>query len=238
MVEITIVPILQDNYAYILCRGNKTAIVDPGEAAPVIRKLEEMGKTPAYIFNTHHHWDHTDGNEEIAGKYDLNIVAPERERGKIGRVDVGLKDGEHFDFGDTGFQAIETPGHTDGHLSLWFEKDDILFSGDMIFAMGCGRPIEGTAAQLYESFQKLSFLGDDTKIYCGHEYTLKNAQFCASMAPDDNAVKERLKEVERLRAKGEITIPTTIQKERETNLFMQAGSLEEFQKLRDARNSF
>ncbi len=236
--DVTLIPILKDNYAYILKSDNKIAILDPGAAQPIIQYFDENNITPHYIFNTHHHWDHTDGNDELAKKYNLKIVAPLSEQQKIGHIDIGLKDKSIFEFGDTSFQAIETKGHTQGHLCLWFENEKILFSGDMIFALGCGRPMEGDAEDLFKSFQKISFLPDETIIYCGHEYTQTNAEFSLSINPNDDAILNRMADIKEKRAKNIPTIPTTMQLERKTNLFMRAKDLKEFQSLRDARNKF
>ncbi|MEM7617903.1 MAG: hydroxyacylglutathione hydrolase [Pseudomonadota bacterium] len=238
MLDVTLLPILQDNYAYIIQSAGKTAIIDPGEAGPIIGYLEQQNITPDFIINTHHHWDHTDGNKEISERYNLQIVAPVKEKNKIGRIDIELKDGDVFEFGDTSFKAIETPGHTQGHLCLTFEQDNILFSGDMIFAMGCGRPFEGNAEDLFNSFQKLSHLSDETLIYCGHEYTQTNGNFSLSVEPENKAIQSRAAEVKELRAKGTPTIPTTMGLERKTNLFIRAKNLEEFKDLRNKRNNY
>ena len=158
--------------------------------------------------------------------------------GKPVRLKFELKDGDLFEFGDTSFKAIETKGHTQGHLCLSFEKDKILFSGDMVFGMGCGRPFEGNAEDLFNSFKKLSHLSNETIIYCGHEYTQTNGNFSLSIAPDDEAIKNRMIDVDALRANDKPTIPTKMKLERETNLFMRAKSVEDFQTLRDKRNKF
>lgn len=135
-------------------------------------------------------------------------------------------------------RAIETPGHTQGHLCLWFEESKILLSGDMVFAMGCGRPFEGSAKDLYESFQKLAFLPDDAQVYCGHEYTLTNARFANEIVPENAAIQQRLAQVKIARSQGEITIPTNMGIERQTNPFLLAQSLEEFESFRAKRNQF
>lgn len=235
MLDVTLLPILQDNYAYIIQSADKTAIIDPGEAAPIIDYLEKENLSPNFIINTHHHWDHTDGNKEISERYDLQIIAPAKEKSKIDHIDIELKDGDIFEFGDTSFKAIETSGHTQGHLCLSFEQDNVLFSGDMVFAMGCGRPFEGNAEDLFNSFQKLNHLSDETLIYCGHEYTQTNGNFSLSVEPNDKVIQSRVAEV---KATGTPTIPTTMRLERETNLFMRAQNIEEFQDLRNKRNNY
>jgi len=238
MLDVTLLPILQDNYAYIIKSANKIAIIDPGEAKPILKYLQKNNIKPDYIINTHHHLDHTDGNKEIAAQYDLKIIAPKKDKDKIGNVDIILSNGDIFEFGNTYFKAIETPGHTQGHLCLSFEEDRILFSGDMIFAMGCGRPMEGSVLDLFNSFKKFENLEDDTLVYCGHEYTQTNGNFSLSIAPDDIGISSRMKNINALRNDNKPTIPTTLGLERATNLFMRTKNPEEFKTLRDQRNNF
>ncbi|MEM8834092.1 MAG: hydroxyacylglutathione hydrolase [Pseudomonadota bacterium] len=238
MIKIEIIPILSDNYTYFIQSDGMTAIVDPGDAAPVIDFCEQNNITLDYIINTHHHWDHTDGNEEIIQKYGCKVVAPKKEQSKIGQVDITLSDKDIFQFGDEEMLAIETPGHTQGHLCYWFAQSKILLSGDMIFAMGCGRPMEGNAKDLYKSCHRLEFIPDDALIYCGHEYTLTNATFAHSVMPENQDIADRLEQVKALREQDSITIPTVMGLERVTNPFLLAQSQEKFEELRDKRNSF
>jgi len=238
MLDVALLPILSDNYCFIIQSEEQVAVIDPGDADPIIEYLENKNLSPDFIVNTHHHWDHTDGNKKIADKYNCKIVAPKKEKSKIGHIDIELMDGDIFKFGDTSFKAIETSGHTQGHLCLSFEQDNILFAGDMVFAMGCGRPFEGDAQDLFHSFQKLSHLPDETIIYCGHEYTETNGNFSLSIEPKNKAIQQRMDEVRMIRAVNKPTIPTTMVKERQTNLFIQATTVEDFSILRDKRNKF
>ena len=236
MLDVTITPILEDNYAYILQSGNEVAIVDPGEAKPIIQKLEEMNLKPSIIFNTHHHWDHVNGNKEIKEKYGTRIIGPAKEN--IPETEKSLDENNNFSFDNDTIEIIETPGHTNGHICLYFPKSKILFSGDTLFAMGCGRLFEGTAEDMFKSFEKLKQLPDDVTVYCGHEYTLGNGEFCLSVEPDNADLIERMNKVRSLRASNTPTIPTSIELEKKTNVFMRAKNAEEFKKYRDLKDDF
>ena len=239
MINVQMIPILQDNYTYLIRTENGlTAIVDPGEAQPVIDVLEAQGLTLDYILNTHHHWDHTDGNAELKNKYDAKLVAPEKEAWAIKNIDIGLHDGDQFAFGDNTATIIETAGHTAGGICFYFEQSSIVFTGDTLFSLGCGRLFEGTAQDMFNSFKKLRALPDDTKVYCGHEYTRANAGFCLSQDRSNDSLKSRIAEIKDLRANNQPTLPTTIGLEKETNIFMQAKSAEEFAALREKKDSF
>lgn len=238
MLNVTLIPVLEDNYTYIIRSGDAVAVIDPGEAAPVIRYCEDNNLRPAIIFNTHHHWDHIDGNDEIAQKYKAEIIAPEKDRYRISNMGNGLNHGDTVQFGDTSFQAIETVGHTKNHICFWFTQDKILFSGDTLFSMGCGRCFEGTAEDLFEAFKFFNTLPDDTEIYCGHEYTLSNGKFCLSIEPDNQDLKSRMAQVEKLREENHPTIPTTIGLEKKTNVFMRAKKADEFIRYRKLKDNF
>lgn len=238
MVEVTLVPVLNDNYAYILQSGNDAAVVDPGDAAPVITLLEQKNLTPDIIFNTHHHGDHIAGNAAIREKYNAIIIGPEKDRHRIPDMDQGLCEGDEFSFGDESIHIMETPGHTSGHICLHFPDSKIIFTGDTLFAMGCGRAFEGTAEQLFDAFARLKKLPDETRIYCGHEYTLDNEKFCLSIDPDNPDLIARMVQVKSLRAKNLPTLPSTIGLEKKTNIFMRAKTAEEFAKFRQLKNSF
>ncbi|MCF6296004.1 MAG: hydroxyacylglutathione hydrolase [Flavobacteriaceae bacterium] len=239
MINVQIIPILRDNYTYLIRSENGlTAIIDPGEANPVIDVLEAQGLTLDYILNTHHHGDHTDGNTALKGKYNAQIVAPAKEARAIKDVDIALHEGDRFEFGDDSAHIIETPGHTAGGICFYFKQSGIVFTGDTLFSLGCGRLFEGTAQDMFASFQKLRALPDDTKVYCGHEYTRGNAGFCLSQDRENPALKARIEQVKDLRANNQPTLPTTIELEKETNIFMKAKSAEEFSALRQKKDSF
>jgi len=236
--EITIIPVLNDNYAYLLEAEDITAILDPGEAGPVIHTLEEKNLRLDYILNTHHHYDHTDGNMEIKQKYGAQIVGPAKDAHRIAGMDIELSEGDEFSLGGENAQIFETPGHTLGGICFYFPESKAAFTGDTLFSMGCGRLFEGTPAQMWDSLQKIMALPDDTNIYCGHEYTRDGAAFCLTIEPDNEDLKQRMKEVNALRANGKPTIPVTLSIEKKTSAFLRAGSGERFAEIRELRNNF
>lgn len=220
--EIEIIPVLSDNYVYLLHEpsAGATAVVDPAVAAPVLALLGEKGWTLNWILSTHHHGDHTGGNLELKEATGCQIAGPAGERDAIPGIDAELREGDRFSLGEAEALVLETPGHTRGHISYWFQGSDALFCADTLFSLGCGRLFEGTAEQMWTSMQKYAPLPDDARVYCGHEYTLSNARFALSVDPDNPALKERAAEVERLRAAGERTIPSTLGAERAANPFL------------------
>lgn len=239
MTEVKIIPILEDNYAYLLCAQNgQTAIIDPGEAQPISEALKAQKLTLDYIINTHHHWDHTDGNQELIDDFGAQLVGPAKESSKISGLDITLSEGDDFAFGGEEVQIIETPGHTLGHICLYFPDSKMVFTGDTLFLMGCGRLFEGTAQQMWQSFEKLVALPDDTKVYCGHEYTEGLGKFCQTIEPENEALKTRMDNVATLRANKKPTVPGTIGLEKETNAFLRAGSAERFAELRSMKDRF
>lgn len=237
MLKVTLIPILEDNYSYIIQSGDVVGIIDPSEAKPIIEFLEKNNLTPSFIFNTHHHWDHVNGNKKIKAKYNCKIIGSDKEKNKIPDIDTPLFDGDIFKFGNETIKIIGTAGHTSGHICFFFKEAKVLFSGDTLFSLGCGRLFEGTAQQLYNSFERLKQLPDDTKIYCGHEYTLENSEFCIQVDPDNKKLIERIREAKNLRNKNQPTIPTTLAQEKETNSFLRAKSAEELKKLRELKDS-
>lgn len=224
MITVELIPILSDNYAYLLSADNEQhAIVDPGEAAPIIDYLSNKGISLQEIWNTHHHWDHINGNEEISRHY--------------GGLPIFNTDKPPCEFGDEPVEIITTPGHTLDHICFYFAESNTLLSGDTLFSMGCGRLFEGSAEQMFTSLQKLKALPNETRIYCGHEYTQSNGEFCLSIEPHNAALQKRMKEVRDLRSKGQPTLPSTIAQERDTNVFLRAQSVEEFAKIRALKDA-
>ncbi len=238
MLNVTLVPVLDDNYAYILESNNQVGVVDAGDAVPVIHKLDELNLTPDVIFNTHHHGDHIAGNDALLEKYDCDIIAPAYETERILNIHHAVKDGDIFNFGDEKATIIHTAGHTTGHVCFWFKKAKVLFSGDTIFAMGCGRLFEGTPKEMFNNFQKFNAMPDETKIYCGHEYTQTNGNFCLTVDANNQDLIDRMKEVDIFRQESQPTIPTTIGQEKKTNIFMRAKTIEEFTHYRSLRDKF
>lgn len=222
--DIVLVPALSDNYVYLLhdAASGATAVVDPGEAAPVEAALAERGWTLTHILNTHHHADHIDGNEALKAKYGATLVGPKAEADRIPDMDVTVAEGDTYDFAGHTAQVYETPGHTTGHISFYFADSDALFPGDTLFSLGCGRMFEGTPAQFWDSLRKLRALPDSTYIYCGHEYTASNAKFALSIDGDNDALKARATEIEELRAEGRPTIPSLLGQEKAINPFLRA----------------
>lgn len=239
MIDVFIIPILEDNYAYVVkSSDNKVMVIDAGEAKPLIDFLETHSLKPDYILSTHHHWDHVNGNQELAKKYSAPILVPLNDAHKIKQYDLTLKDGDIFNLGNDFASIIETTGHTHGAICVWFKESNIVFVGDTLFSMSCGRLFEGSAEEMFYSFQKIATLPDETLIYCGHEYTLTNAAFCKSITPNNPALLQRILEITILRESGKPTIPTTLGTEKKTNVFLKAKTPEEFAHLRELRNNF
>ena len=237
MLSVQILPILEDNYAFIVQSENKVAIVDPGDAKPVIDHLEKNNLTPDIILVTHHHWDHVNGIKEIKEKYGCTVIGPENERHKIEELDKGVSDCDSFYFDTEEIEVIEVAGHTQHHICFYFQQSQILFSGDALFSMGCGRLFEGTADDLFIGFQMLKTLPPETDIYCGHEYTQTNAEFCLTIDPDNQELKARAAEVKKLRAQNKPTIPSTMAQELETNSFLRAETPAELKHIRDLKDN-
>jgi hydroxyacylglutathione hydrolase len=236
--EIVAVPAFTDNYLWLVHdeTSGETAVVDPGDAAPVLAETRRRGWTITQVWNTHWHPDHTGGNLTIKEATGARVSAPAGEN--IPGRDIGLKEGNEIRLGSHVGRVIEVPGHTLGHVALIFDEERAAFVGDTLFAMGCGRLFEGTPLQMYRSLQRLTELPDDTRLYCAHEYTLSNARFAAHALPGDAAIAARLNAVKRLREEGKITLPTTVTQERETNPFVRATDVEEFARLRNEKDSF
>jgi len=228
MLNIHLVPCLKDNYAYLVHEPatSSVAIVDPSEAAPVVAALKAHNLKLTHILNTHHHFDHTGGNLPLKEATGARIVGPRADRDRIPGIDEDVGEGDTWSLGQAKANIFDIPAHTKGHIAFWFEADKAVFTGDTMFAMGCGRLFEGTPAQMWSSLSKLAALPADTRVYCGHEYTLANGKFAVTLEPGNAALKKRLAEVERLRAEGKPTIPSTIGLERETNPFLRAESKE------------
>lgn len=238
MTTIHIIPLLTDNYAYVLENDGKAAVIDPGEAAPVLTFLKDKGLTLTHIICTHHHGDHIGGAAELKAATGALVIGPASETARIPGMDRLVREGDILDILDETFHAIETPGHTRGHVCYYAPGLKALFSGDTLFSLGCGRLFEGSAEEMWTSLQKLSALPDEMKIYCGHEYTASNARFCAHIEPENTALQERIAEIERLRSAGLPTIPSTLASEKACNVFLRAGSAERFGELRTEKDGF
>ena len=238
--EIVAVPAFADNYLWLVHdpASGETAVVDPGDAAPVLAAAEARGWRIGQVWNTHWHPDHTGGNQAVVAASGATLSAPAAEAAKIANIDVTLRDGDTVRLGAHIGEVWEVPGHTLGHIALIFRDAGVAFVGDTMFAMGCGRLFEGSPAQMHASLQRLAALADDMRVYCAHEYTLANARFAAHSFPDDSAIADRLIAVGERRAAGEATVPTTIALEKATNPFLRATTVEQFAQLRGAKDRF
>jgi hydroxyacylglutathione hydrolase len=238
MLEIVAVPAFADNYLWLVHDGDsgETAVVDPGDAAPVLAEAERRGWTIGQVWNTHWHPDHTGGNLAVKEATGATISGPASEN-ILGR-DIALSEGDTIRLGEHVGRVIAVPGHTLGHIALLFEDDRVAFVGDTLFAMGCGRLFEGTPQQMFNSLGRLSNLPDETRLYCAHEYTLSNARFAAHAEPGNERIAQRLRDVEEARSRREATVPTTVAEERATNVFVRSGDWQEFARLRAEKDSF
>lgn len=239
MLEIVRVPVLSDNYVWLVheAQSGETLVVDPAVAPPVLAAAEVRGWTITQIWNTHWHPDHVGGNTEIKAATGCVITGPADEAERIPTLDVHVRGGDVVQLGALRAKVIDVPAHTAGHIAYHFATEQAAFVGDTLFAMGCGRLFEGTAAQMYDNMRKLEALGDDTAIYCAHEYTLSNARFAVTVEPDNADLAARLADVIAHRDRGEATVPTTIALERATNPFMRAKSVEELAARRAAKDA-
>ena len=227
-----------------------TASVDAGEEAPILAALARTGWTLTDILVTHHHGDHIAGLASLKARTGARVTAAAADLHRIPGIDHAVVPGDDVHVGSIAFRVIDTPGHTVGHIAYFSPGERVVFTGDTLFSLGCGRLFEGTAAQMWTSLQTLAALPDDTRVYCGHEYTLSNARFAITCDPTNEALRVRLVEVEALRGKGAFTLPTTIGREKQTNPFLRAGEpalaiamgldgrspVEVFAALRDAKN--
>ena len=236
--EIVPVPAFSDNYLWLVHDPDSgtTAVVDPGDAAPVLAEAERRGWTISQIWNTHWHPDHTGGNLAVKAATGASISGPAAE--SIPGRDVAIAEGDSVRLGAHVGRVIEVPGHTLGHIALLFDADEVAFVGDTLFAMGCGRLFEGTPEQMFRSLSRIAELPETTSLYPAHEYTLANARFAAHAEPGNADIAERLERVAELRADGKITLPTTVAAERATNPFVRASSVAEFAERRAAKDSF
>ena len=215
---------LNDNYGVLIHdpASGATAAIDAPEAPPIEAALKATGWTLTDILVTHHHGDHTGGIADLKKKYRCRVVAPLAEAGKIPLADETVREGDKVNVGTLAANVIETPGHTAGHITFWFQGDKIVFAGDTLFSIGCGRVIEGTPEMMWASLLKLRGLPGDTRVYCGHEYTLANIKFAQTIEPNNAALAARAEQAGRQRAAGEPTIPTTLDEEKAANPFLRA----------------
>jgi hydroxyacylglutathione hydrolase len=236
---VSAVPVLSDNYVWLIHdrETGETAAVDPSVADPVLDAAAASDLRITQVLNTHWHPDHTGGNEGIKAATGCPITAPAEAR-RVSQVDHVVAEGDRVTVAGTEAKVWDIPAHTAGHVAFYFEEEGMIFVGDTMFAMGCGRLFEGTAEQMYSNMQRIAALPEDVRIYCGHEYTLANARFAAHVEPTNAAISARLEQVQALRDADTITLPTTVAQERETNPFVRATNAQEFARLRSAKDSF
>ena len=252
--KIEIIPCLNDNYSYLIHDeiSNTVAIVDPSEFIPCNTIISKNYKKLDFILNTHHHYDHVGGNEELKKKYNSKVLGFENDKNRIPQIDTVLKDNQEFKIGTLNFTTIFIPGHTRGHVAFYFKKERVVFSGDTLFSLGCGRVFEGTYKQMFQSLNKLKNLPGETKVYCGHEYTFKNLEFCLKFNPNNDFLKKKKDDIKLSLKNKKPTIPSTIADEIKTNIFFRVNDpdvkkainlenspdIEIFTKLRDLKDNF
>jgi hydroxyacylglutathione hydrolase len=234
----TPLPLLSDNYAWVLRAGATTAIVDPAEAGPMIAWCEQAGVTPALILLTHHHSDHIAGVPDLVAKYGCRVIGARADAHRLPKLDQAVAEGDQVQVGDSTATVIDTPGHTVGHICFHFPADHILLSADTLFTLGCGRVGEGTMAQMHASLRKLAALPPETIVCSGHEYTLDNLRFALSVEPDNAALAAQAERYRAARAEGRPTVPSTIADELAANPFLRARDGAEFERRRTAKNNF
>lgn len=239
MLEVVRIPVLNDNYVWLLHDGvsGDTVAVDPAVADPVLEAAAARGWIIGQIWNTHWHGDHVGGNAAIKAATGCTITGPAAEAGKIGTLDRQVREGDSVRIGDHVAVVMEVPAHTAGHIAYHLADDRILFVGDTLFAMGCGRLFEGTAAQMFANMARFAALSDDTAVYCAHEYSQSNGRFALTVESDNEALVARMAQVDAARARGEPTVPTTIGQERATNIFMRARDVDELARRRRAKDN-
>jgi len=239
MLEVVRVPVLSDNYVWLLHddASDETVVIDPAVAEPVLEAASARGWTVSQVWNTHWHGDHVGGNAAIKAATGCTITGPAAEAAKIGTLDVQVGEGDEVRIGGHVATVLSVPAHTAGHIAYHLVDDAMIFVGDTLFAMGCGRLFEGTAAQMFANMARLSALPDETTVYCAHEYTLSNGRFALTVEPDNAALRSRVAAVEAARARGEATVPTSIGAERATNPFMRARDVAELAARRAAKDA-
>ena len=238
--RIQIIPCLQDNYSYLIVdeESNTACVVDPSEADPIIEYLENTQIKLKFILNTHHHYDHVGGNKKLKEKYGASVIGYSGDKQRIPEIDILLNDQETWIHENFEAKVIYIPGHTLGHICFYFYKEKSVFTGDTLFSLGCGRIFEGTYSQMFDSLMKLKELPEDTKVYCGHEYTKKNSDFCLTHDTNNNDLKTKIHRIDEKLKSGLPTVPSTIKDELECNIFLRSSNLETFSKLRDLKDNF
>ena len=238
--QVEIIPCLQDNYSYLVIddNTNSACVIDPGEAEPIINFLKNKNINLKYILNTHHHYDHIGGNKDLKKKFRSVIVGFKKDADRIPEIDILVEDNQVWQAENFIAKIIHVPGHTSGHICFHFFKEKLVFTGDTLFSLGCGRIFEGTYKEMFESLNKIKSLPDETKVYCGHEYTLNNSKFCIIYDHQNLKLKKKVEILKQKTQDRLPTIPSTIKDELECNIFLRTNDLESFSKLRDLKDNF
>lgn len=240
MLELVQIPVLTDNYVYLIHEPDSgaTAVIDPAVSEPVLAVLAARHWRLSHILCTHHHGDHVGGNLDLKSATGALVVGAARDRARIPGLDIDVAEGDEVYIGQATAKVIETPGHTLAHICYWFEEDALLFCGDTLFSLGCGRLFEGTAHQMWDSFAKIRALPPRTRLCCAHEYTRSNARFALTVEPGNRDLAARAAEVERLAVQGIPTVPTTLGQELAVNPFLRAADVHEFAERRRRKDTF
>lgn len=233
-------PLLKDNYAWLLHERSSgfVAVIDPSEADPVTLALKARGLGLDLVINTHHHWDHVGGNAGLKAHFNCRVVGPAYDVHRLMGLDAGLTEGEGLSVGESRARILHIPGHTTGHIALWFAEEQAVFVGDTLFSLGCGRMFEGTAEMMWSSLSRLAELPESTRVFCGHEYTEANARFALTIEPTNLDLLARAAEVRKLRLAGRPTVPSTIGEEKRANPFLRVGDAKSFGALRAKKDGF
>jgi len=238
--RVEVISCLQDNYSYLIIDkiNNTACVVDPSEAKPIIDFIEKENINLKYILNTHHHFDHVGGNKDLKKKYNSVVIGYKDDSNRIPEIDILLEDNQIWKAENFEAKIMHIPGHTTGHICFHFSKEKLLFTGDTLFSLGCGKLFEGTYEDMFRSLDKIKKLPQDTKIYCGHEYTLQNSKFCIEYDPENINLKNKIKEIKKKLENSLPTIPSILKDEMECNIFLRAKNVESFSKLRDLKDNF
>ncbi len=238
--KIQIIPCLHDNYSYLVIdeKNNIACVIDPSEAKPIIKYLEKKNINLKYILNTHHHYDHVGGNQELKKKYNARVIGYKGDKHRIPEIDTLVDDQEIWKQESFEAKIIHIPGHTLGHICFYFFNEEAAFTGDTLFSLGCGKIFEGSYEQMFNSLMKIKALPLKTKIYCGHEYTKQNAKFCITHDKNNENLKNKIKIIDKKLENNLPTIPSTIREELDCNIFLRSNKVETFSKLRDLKDNF
>ncbi len=238
--NIEIIKCLQDNYSYLIIdpRNNNACAIDPSEAKPIIDFVESNRIKLKYILNTHHHYDHVGGNLELKEKYNSKVVGFKGDKERIPAVDILVENNQIWKEENFEAKIYHIPGHTTGHVAYHFFREKKIFTGDTLFSLGCGKIFEGTQEQMFNSLNKIKELPKSTEIYCGHEYTLRNSEFCIAYDSNNLKLKNKILEIKKKLKNGLPTIPTNLGDEMECNIFLKAQDIKSFSKLRDLKDIF